>query len=104
MEPWQENEGWFVSSNPMPMSDASEWFLWYRDRGSGRFELGAPPFLDPETVPHYVVTDNRERQWSFSQPFLVIPEPSTLALAVVLAVIGLLSLAFRHRRRMSDFG
>ena len=88
MEPWPGGEGWHVSTHSMPMSDASEWRLWYRDDGSGRFRLGAPPFLDPAEVPHYVVTDSRQRQWSFSQPYLIIPEPPILAMVAVLLSIG----------------
>ena len=95
MEPWQGSDEWFVSSQEMPMSDGSNWFLWYRRTGTGpfRFQLGAPPFVSSEQVPDYTITDQRQRQWSFTQPFLVIPEPSSL----VLAAIGLLGLA--HRRR-----
>jgi hypothetical protein len=95
MEPWQESEIWFVSSYQMPMSDASMWFLWYRDKGSNGFELGAPPFLSPESVPQYVVTDQQQRRWSFSQPFLIIPEPGTF----VLLAGGALLLLFWPRNR-----
>lgn len=96
MEPWPDRDDWFVSSHQMPMSDGSQWFLWYRRLGTGshHFQLGAPSFIGSEQRPQYVVTDRRQRQWSFSQPFLVVPEPSTFAAAFA----GLLCLAFPGRR------
>ena len=95
MEPWQGSDEWFFSSYQMPMSDGSDWYLWYRRTGAGpsRFQLGAPPFVSPEQLPTYTITDQLQREWSFTQPFLVIPERSSF----VLAAIGLLGIAYHHR-------
>ena len=99
MKPWPGSDEWFVSSYTMPISEGGEWSLWYRDLGAGRFELGAPPFLDPAELPQYTITDQRQRQWSFSQPLLVIPEPTTLALALWLIGGGVVY--GRHRRMVT---
>ncbi len=98
MEPWPGSDEWYISTYAMPMSDGGSWWLYYRDLGAGRFELGAPPFLDPATVPQYEVTDNRQRTWTFSQPFLVIPEPSMVGLVVgLLGGVGVYGALSRSR-------